>query len=489
VIHLDPNSVRPRGIPRLVLFAVRYLDGSDSVADVWRASGREATELRGAQRIERLSQRLRFCLACRRELCPACHGDGGWNCTECLESQAERVGPVSRVPGIGLARRAIRIEGAAIRDVGRLRRRALRAPLSGAEATEAFVAIARLVARTAAAEKLAAIASRLASTRHRATAEQLGGDMEAAALTFRVELASVIAELEARASTSSGGPSPDVSAVIRGAGTSVLLILREQLSVRGVLRYGARFLRRLASASATVAIAALGLILVTNVMTGGAGAPTRPPPQRSGVLGGQPRPTAVERPTPIPATRLTFDLLRIGDLTVGSESIVDVERGPQVVSFPSPFDRSISLAGAEPQGFCVSAPGLDLDHARLGFDVYDEAGGTPVGPLSVSLMPAASASWTVSLPDAVLSDMPVEQWVSISLEWQRNGSVGFEMRARKDNLLLAAQLLHPDEATSAASTGKVCLRLAGAAATTSLLVDNLAVGPTGRRDVNQVTER
>jgi hypothetical protein len=142
--------------------------------------------------------------------------------------------------------------------------------------------VARITARAEAAERASMAAVLQVRPRYRSTALLLEGQVEEEALTFRLELGPLIGELEKAAFPAVQPQWPSLS-VARGWTAAwrngAVEALAEWPIKRGLLVYGARFARRLVSASATVAVAALAMILVVRLLADGAGGgpPSGPP--------------------------------------------------------------------------------------------------------------------------------------------------------------------------------------------------------------------
>jgi hypothetical protein len=199
-----------------------------------------------------------------------------------------------------------------------------------------------------------------------------------------------------------------------------------------------------------------------------------------GVLGGVggPRQSSSATSTATPSepeaviARLDFDELRVGELAGASEEITAVVGGPQVVAFPSPFDRSIRVVGDGSHRFCMPVP--DLVDGRISFhvDLYAETS-TDAGRLGLSVAPPGSGPTAASVPLRLLDDLTSEAWHRVQAIWTPGQPITI---AIGDAPLGSKQTLNLPAAHDArAVAGAVCVAISGMAPDAVLLLDNLRV--------------
>lgn len=189
------------------------------------------------------------------------------------------------------------------------------------------------------------------------------------------------------------------------------------------------------------------------------------------VPGATPEPGDVPGATPDAVLAIVeFDTMRMGALEEGS-GITALAGQPEVVSFPSPFDRSVRLAGDESSGFCLSTdiePGAPVD---LTIDLYLEA--TPTGSLDVVLADADGHA-LLSVPLTLLADQPLERWYRASISWPGADAAELELRDVADGRIIRSESLDAS-AAPAGDAGAVCVSVVGTTPEGSILLDNITV--------------
>lgn len=258
-----------------------------------------------------------------------------------------------------------------------------------------------------------------------------------------------------------------------------------------------------AAAALLVAVVGIGSGAIDRLVPGGGGPPAAGDAEAAGsergaVLGGGPGtsadPAAEATPdasaTPAatpdasaaaPATpaatpdavlaSVEFDTMRMGALEEGS-GITDLAGRPEVVSFPSPFDRSLRLAGDGSSGFCL-APSLEPGAAIvLTVDLYPEM--TPAGSLEIVLATGVGDHALVSLPLTLLADEPPERWYRASISWPGAGEAQLELRDVGDGRLVTSESL-ASRAAPAGGSGSVCVSVVGSPPEGGILLDNVTV--------------
>lgn len=132
-------------------------------------------------------------------------------------------------------------------------------------------------------------------------------------------------------------------------------------------------------------------------------------------------PPETTAPSPL-AYELAFDTRRLGPLEADGVDVVSVVGDPEIVAFPSPFDRAVQLSGT-PSGFCVPAAGLrHAIPAGVGFDVSMGAAASN-GMIAVELHPDAAAPSMVQIDVADLALDPAGTWYRVELAWDGSGVV------------------------------------------------------------------
>ena len=254
-----------------------------------------------------------------------------------------------------------------------------------------------------------------------------------------------------------------------------------------------------AAAALVVAVVGIGSGAIDRLVPGGNGdspagggaAPTAS--ERGAVLGGDPATSpdasteatpeatatpaaaATEAPTPEATpdavlASVEFDTMRMGALEEGS-GITDLAGQPEVVSFPSPFDRSVRMAGDGSAGFCLSSgiePGAPVE---LTIDLYPET--APTGSLDVVLAGVGGQA-LLSIPLAMLADQPLERWYRASVSWPGAGEAELELRDVADGRLVRSEPLGASDAPGG-DASSVCVSVVGTTPEGGILLDNLTV--------------
>jgi hypothetical protein len=196
-----------------------------------------------------------------------------------------------------------------------------------------------------------------------------------------------------------------------------------------------------------------------------------------GVLGtsqGQETPAPLGTPhVPAPIATLDFNIMRIGSLKGASTDLAAVIGHADVVSFPSPFDRSIRLSGAGPDGFCLANTLLGAGGVSVTLDLYAVE---PITTGSLDLVVTAPDGFVTvaSIPERVLRRLSAERWYRVSAEWMPGTREVIDVSERGlgtlfvDSLDLAA-------GNAASDPHSLCLRASGMPLQAQLLLDNLRV--------------
>jgi hypothetical protein len=235
------------------------------------------------------------------------------------------------------------------------------------------------------------------------------------------------------------------------------------LAVVGVLAFGSAALLQLGYLDPFAVNADAVASQPDEAVLGGAGGPRQSSSATS---------TAGPREPEAVIAQLDFDELRIGELAGASEEITEVVGGPQVVAFPSPFDRSIRVVGDGSHRFCM--PVSDLVDGRVSFQValYAE-NSTDSGQLSLSAAPSGSGSTAASVPLRLLDGLTLRAWHRLRAVWTPRQPITV---AIGDAPLGSVQTVNLPPAQDAhAIAGAVCIAVSGMAPNAVLLLDNLRV--------------
>ena len=192
-----------------------------------------------------------------------------------------------------------------------------------------------------------------------------------------------------------------------------------------------------------------------------------------GASGGPGAPSSQRPVTPTLVAQLDFNVLRIGRLEGASKYIGEVTGDAQVVSFPSPFDRSVRLSGAGPDGFCTAADKLGTGWISIGFDVYRE--GPPLrGSLELIAAPAHAKPTAARIPLRLLDRVTPEQWYRVHVTWGPGSAPAIDVIEEGRGPVVSQRLLGSPPTSPPSSEG-VCLAAFGMAAGDEVLLDNLRV--------------
>jgi hypothetical protein len=196
---------------------------------------------------------------------------------------------------------------------------------------------------------------------------------------------------------------------------------------------------------------------------GGAGGPGQSSSAKSPA--GPPEPEAV-------IARLSFDELRVGELAGASEEITAVVGGPQVVAFPSPFDRSIRVEGDGSHRFCMPVPDLVDGRVSLQVDLYEEAS-TSSGRLSLSVAAPGSGSTAAGVPLRLLDGLKLQAWHRLRAVWTPRQTIILAIVDAERGSIQTVNL--PAARDARAVVGAVCISVSGMGRDAVLLLDNLRV--------------
>lgn len=195
------------------------------------------------------------------------------------------------------------------------------------------------------------------------------------------------------------------------------------------------------------------------------------------VLGGvgAPAPSSTPAPLASPAAeaviaRLDFDELRVGLLAGATDEIGPVAGGPEVVAFPSPFDRSVRISGNGTHRFCLPLTALEEGRIAFDVDVYSDAPPSS-GRLRLSMSPAGAGPSAATVPLELLRALEPEAWHQLRIAWEPGHQVAIAIGAEPDPTALSL----PPASDPGAVSGAVCVTASGMAQDAALLLDNLRV--------------
>jgi len=208
-----------------------------------------------------------------------------------------------------------------------------------------------------------------------------------------------------------------------------------------------------------------------------AGSPSR---SNAAVHGG----TATDRPaeatvpqaratsaTPSLPPTISFDLHPIGRLDPAEVSATRSIGAPEVVSLPSPFDRSLRLSGGA-AGICVGALATRDGPSSIAFDLL-LSGASGSGRLDIGLAATDTAPASGLAVELALLDLTPDRWYQLAAT--SDGSTGtLTVALRGGSSVLEAELA-TDGTDLPGSRSETCLRASLADADASVLVDNLRV--------------
>lgn len=174
--------------------------------------------------------------------------------------------------------------------------------------------------------------------------------------------------------------------------------------------------------------------------------------------------TALLRPS------VTFDLHPIGPLEPAEISVTRIIGRPEVVSIPSPFDRSMRLAGAS-SGICVAAPAARAD-SSIAFDVL-LSGATGDGRLAIGVAATTTVPARGFSVDLARLELAPGAWYRLLLT--SDGSAAILTVTHRGGEALLEMELAGDEPLASTSTSDSCLHVSLRGSDASVLVDNLRV--------------
>jgi hypothetical protein len=198
------------------------------------------------------------------------------------------------------------------------------------------------------------------------------------------------------------------------------------------------------------------------------------------VLGraGGPEPSGSAPSTPAPHAPtavivwMDFDELRIGPLAGSSDEVGKVVGGPEVVAYPSPFDRSIRVVGKGSHRFCMPTP--NLEEARVSFEmsIYSE---TRVisGGLKLSVAPPGAGPTAARVPLKLVDGLALQAWHRLRVEWTPRQPVAITLGDAPLGPTPTTTL--PPAHDTRAVAGAVCVTVSGMAPDAVVLLDKLRV--------------
>lgn len=175
-----------------------------------------------------------------------------------------------------------------------------------------------------------------------------------------------------------------------------------------------------------------------------------------------------------PSTLIAVDLHRIGPLDPEELPITRVSGAPEVVAFPTAFDRSIRLTGTA-SGFCAqAAPPTEGGARSAAFDLHLGQAGSR-GSLTVSLATAADGPPTgLRLDLALLGGLDHEAWYRLTViaTGARAGRIEIAQLGT-DGPVIEHEL--DIDAAVPTSSGEVCVHSSLDEPATALFIDNLRI--------------
>lgn len=168
---------------------------------------------------------------------------------------------------------------------------------------------------------------------------------------------------------------------------------------------------------------------------------------------------------------ISFDLHPIGPLDPEEVPVARIVGEPEVVSVPSPFDRSLRMSGAT-AGICVAAPALQGRSSSIAFDLL-VSGATSGGSLGIGLAATDTAQAGGYSVELARLDLAPEGWYRLTAA--SDGSVGILIVADRSGRSLLQTELAADASFAPTSAGERCLWASLRGADASVLVDDLQV--------------
>ena len=183
-----------------------------------------------------------------------------------------------------------------------------------------------------------------------------------------------------------------------------------------------------------------------------------------------PRARATSATPSLPPT-VSFDLHPIGRLDPTEVSATRIIGEPEVVSLPSPFDRSLRLSGAA-AGICVAALGARDGRSSIAFDLLlSETAGS--GRLDIGLVAIDTAPASGLAVELALLDLTPDAWYQLTAT--SDGSTGTLTVALRGGESVLETQLGLYGALLPGSPNDSCLRASFTEGDASVLVDNLRV--------------
>jgi hypothetical protein len=229
----------------------------------------------------------------------------------------------------------------------------------------------------------------------------------------------------------------------------------------------------------TVTTAVAGVAILGGALGRPSDVSQGPVERTGGVLGAgtgpsiSPPSAAASRPRALVAM-LDFNILRIGTLEGASSAIDAVTGDAEVVPFPSPFNRSIRLAGSGPDGFCIADDGFGSGGISVAMDLYVSAA-VASGSLELILSPRTGDVTAASIPLTLFGTLPPEHWYHLSADWGPGTTVAIDVSEEERGRLLSETLPPAVTAIQGPGSRGLCLAASGMSSGAQLLLDNVQV--------------
>jgi hypothetical protein len=231
-------------------------------------------------------------------------------------------------------------------------------------------------------------------------------------------------------------------------------------------------------AGLTVAASVAGFAMIGGALERPVGAGETPAGPTGAVLGvgggsGRASPGATAAASPVLVASLDFNVLPIGTLKGATEDVTDVTGAPSVVSFPSPFDRSVRLVGAGPHTFCLTNQRVSPGAASVTVDVYT-AGPISEAELQLGVASEPGNATVATIPLRQLDGLPSERWYRVEARWGGHTDVTFDIRQRGSPDVIAHGVSGATKFQSPTARG-VCAAVSGMGQHSEVLLDNLQI--------------
>jgi hypothetical protein len=174
-----------------------------------------------------------------------------------------------------------------------------------------------------------------------------------------------------------------------------------------------------------------------------------------------------------PPLFLTFDLHRVGPLDPAEPSIARIIGTPEVVPFPTPFDRSLRLTGPE-AGVCFQLPAPETSGASsMAFDVH--LGEVASDGMLLVILAAGDDAEAVALAVdlAAARELDRDAWYRFVVTGEGGSGQLVVTPVGNDQAILGVAL-RADRTIPPTPIGQTCIE-AALPNTASLLIDNLRV--------------